>query len=68
MLGEKEVVAETLLGRTTRQRVVIEACGAAGKLELAMHTGNVGSPFRKRLAAVAEKNPETMLGFVLLDI
>ena len=29
MLGEKEVVAETLLGRTTRQRVVIEACGAA---------------------------------------
>ena len=30
------------------------------KIELAMHTGNVGSPFRKRLAAVAEKNPETM--------
>ena len=29
ILGEKEVVAETLLGRTTRQRVVIEACGAA---------------------------------------
>ena len=29
MLGEKEVVAETLLGRSTRQRVVIEACGAA---------------------------------------
>jgi hypothetical protein len=29
MLGEKEVVAETLLGRTTRQRVLIEACGAA---------------------------------------
>ena len=28
-LGEKEVVAETLLARTTRQRVVIEACGAA---------------------------------------
>ena len=27
------------------------------KIELAMHTGNVGSPFRKRLAAVAEKNP-----------
>ena len=29
MLGEKEVVAETLLGRSTRQRVLIEACGAA---------------------------------------
>ena len=29
MVGAKEVVAETLLGRTTRQRVLIEACGAA---------------------------------------
>ena len=29
MLGEKEVVAETLLGRSTRQRVLVEACGAA---------------------------------------
>ena len=31
------------------------------KLELAMHTGNVGSPFRKVLAQVAKANPETML-------
>mmetsp|Transcript_7561 Transcript_7561/g.21386 ORF Transcript_7561/g.21386 Transcript_7561/m.21386 type:complete len:305 (-) Transcript_7561:405-1319(-) len=30
------------------------------KLPLAMHTGNVGSPFRKRLAAVAEEHPESM--------
>ena len=29
MVGGKEVVAETLLGRSTRQRVVVEACGAA---------------------------------------
>ena len=29
MLGEQEVVAETLLGRSTRQRVLVEACGAA---------------------------------------
>ena len=33
MLGEKEVVAETLLGRSTRQRVLIEACGA-GRIDL----------------------------------
>ena len=38
MLGEKEVVAETLLGRSTRQRVLIEACGAA----LARACTNVG--------------------------
>ena len=31
------------------------------KKELAIHTGNVGSPFRKRLAEVAERNPQTML-------
>jgi len=31
------------------------------KLELAIHTGNVGSPFRKRLARVAERNPQEML-------
>jgi hypothetical protein len=31
------------------------------KIELAMHTGNVGSPFRQRLARVAEKHPSTML-------
>ena len=31
------------------------------KIELAMHTGNVGSPFRRKLAAVAQKNPQTML-------
>jgi len=31
------------------------------KIELAMHTGNVGSPFRKRLSEVAAKNPKTML-------
>jgi len=31
------------------------------KIELAMHTGNVGSPFRKRLAQVAGENPTTML-------
>ena len=28
------------------------------KAELAMHTGNVGSPFRKALAKVAEAHPE----------
>ena len=33
----------------------------ADKIGLAMHTGNVGSPFRKRLAQVAAKHPETML-------
>ena len=31
------------------------------KIELAMHTGNIGSPFRKRLAEVAKGNPQTML-------
>ena len=31
------------------------------KIELAMHTGNVGSPFRKKLAEVAGVNPNTML-------
>ena len=31
------------------------------KIELAMHTGNVGSPFRKRLALVAGSHPDTML-------
>jgi hypothetical protein len=31
------------------------------KIELAMHTGNVGSPFRKRLALVANSHPDTML-------
>jgi hypothetical protein len=31
------------------------------KIELAMHTGNVGSPFRKRLATVAQSNPDTIL-------
>ncbi|KAL1507912.1 hypothetical protein AB1Y20_007517 [Prymnesium parvum] len=31
------------------------------KIELAMHTGNVGSPYRKKLAAVAEANPEAVL-------
>ena len=31
------------------------------KIELAMHTGNVGSPFRKRLADVAKRHPSTML-------
>jgi len=31
------------------------------KIELAMHTGNVGSPWRKILTGVASKNPETML-------
>lgn len=31
------------------------------KIELAMHTGNCGSPFRKKLAAVAEEHPEEML-------
>jgi hypothetical protein len=31
------------------------------KVELAMHTGNVGSPFRKRLAKAAAKAPSTML-------
>ncbi|KAL3898641.1 MAG: hypothetical protein SGPRY_012802, partial [Prymnesium sp.] len=31
------------------------------KIELAMHTGNVGSPFRQRLAAVAARNPGEML-------
>ena len=29
-----------------------------GKVELAMHTGNVGSGPRKRLAAVAKANPQ----------
>ena len=33
----------------------------ADKIELAMHTGNVGSPFRKRLAEVAKRHPSTML-------
>ena len=31
------------------------------KIELAMHTGNVGSPFRKRLAAAAAAHPDSML-------
>ena len=31
------------------------------KIELAVHTGNVGSAFRKRLAAEAQKNADTML-------
>ncbi|KAL1511513.1 hypothetical protein AB1Y20_006321 [Prymnesium parvum] len=31
------------------------------KIELAMHTGNVGSPFRKRLAETAAANPGEML-------
>ena len=31
------------------------------KIELAMHTGNVGSPFRQILSKVAAKNPETIL-------
>ena len=31
------------------------------KIELAMHTGNVGSPYRKKLAAVAKDNADTML-------
>ena len=31
------------------------------KIELAMHTGNVGSPFRKRLCEVAKEHPRTML-------
>ncbi len=31
------------------------------KIELAMHTGNVGSPFRKRLAEVAAGHPDSML-------
>ena len=43
---------------------LVQAGGKAaweGKIELAMHTGNVGSPFRQRLAGVAKKNPQTML-------
>ena len=31
------------------------------KIELAVHTGNVGSPFRKKLARAAEQNADTML-------
>ena len=31
------------------------------KVELAMHTGNVGSWHRKRLAAVAQRSPDTVL-------
>ena len=31
------------------------------KIELAMHTGNVGSPYRKTLAGVAQNNGGTML-------
>ena len=31
------------------------------KIELAMHTGNVGSPYRKTLSEVARVNPETIL-------
>ena len=31
------------------------------KIELAVHTGNVGSIYRKRLAAAAEKNPGEIL-------
>lgn len=31
------------------------------KIELAMHTGNVGSPFRKRLVAAAAANPGEIL-------
>ena len=31
------------------------------KVELAMHTGNVGSPFRQALAAAARRYPSTML-------
>ena len=33
----------------------------AEKMEMAMHTGNVGSPYRKKVAAVAEKHPAEML-------
>jgi hypothetical protein len=36
----------------------------ASKIELAMHTGNVGSPFRKQLGAIAAANP----GEVRLEI
>ena len=44
-------------------KMVRESAGVRweDKIELAMHTGNVGSPFRKHLAGVAEKNPQTML-------
>ena len=31
------------------------------KIPLAVHTGNVGSPFRKRLAAQAAQSPDEML-------
>ena len=31
------------------------------KIELAMHTGNVGSPFRKKLATAAVASPDTIL-------
>ena len=31
------------------------------KIELAVHTGNVGSPYRKKLARAAEQNSDTML-------
>ena len=31
------------------------------KVEIAMHTGNVGSPYRKMLAKVAEAHPEEVL-------
>ena len=43
---------------------LVEAGGKAaweGKIELAMHTGNVGSPFRKELVKVAAKSPDEML-------
>jgi len=31
------------------------------KIELAMHTGNVGSPYRKRLAKAAEVRAQTKI-------
>ena len=43
---------------------LVEAGGKAAwesKIELAMHTGNVGSPFRKELVKVAAKSPDEML-------
>ena len=42
---------------------LVKAGGSVGwgsKIELAMHTGNVGSPYRKVLAEVTKANPETM--------
>ena len=43
---------------------LVEAGGSVGwetKIELAMHTGNVGSPYRKKLAEVARNSPDEIL-------